>query len=295
MKKRIYLAISMFSIVLLPMTATESGDIFGLLKGLSGSSGSSSSSSSTQQGSTATQQSGSSAGNILGGILQGLSGGSSSSNTQNQSQQQQQSGGSSSSNIFGSLLQGLGGSSSGSSGGLGDIVSGVGSVLNGVLSSSNLTVADIVGTWNYVEPAVDFKSDNFLMKAGGAAASSTIVKKIEPYYNMLGVKNLQFVVNQDGTFSLGFGMLKGSGTIETDGNGEFIFHFQALGSMNIGSMTAYMSKNLSGQLSLTFDATKLLSLVDAIGKISSNSTVQTVTNLLNSYDGLTVGFLLARQ
>lgn len=63
------------------------------------------------------------------------------------------------------LLKGIGGSSSSSSSGVTDVV---GSVLNGVLSSSKLSVSDVVGTWKYADPAVEFKSDNLLKKAGAS-------------------------------------------------------------------------------------------------------------------------------
>ena len=189
------------------------------------------------------------------------------------------------------LLKGLGGSGSNS-----DIVGGIGSVLNGVLSSSKISVKDVVGTWGYVDPAVEFKSENLLKKAGGAAASSAIVSKIKPYYEKAGVKNMQFVVNEDATFTLAIGKTKMSGTItEGSSDGQFIFNFKALGKINLGKITAYMSKNISGELTLTFDASKLISLVNTISSITSNSTIQGVSSLLNSYDGLTVGFLLKKK
>lgn len=190
------------------------------------------------------------------------------------------------------LLNGLGGGSGSSS----DIVNGIGSVLNGVLSSSKISVSDIVGSWKYVEPAVEFKSDNLLQKAGGAAASSVIVGKIKPYYEKAGIQNLLFVVEEDSSFSLSVGKIKASGTIEpTENNGQFDFVFKAVGSLKLGKITAYLSKNISGQLTLTFDASKLMNIVNGIAKLSSNSTIQTVSSLLNSYEGLTVGFVMSKN
>lgn len=71
------------------------------------------------------------------------------------------------------VLKGIGGSSqssesseSGKSGsGLGDVL---GSVIGNVLGTSKITPADLTGTWNYSAPAVAFKSDDLLKKAGGA-------------------------------------------------------------------------------------------------------------------------------
>lgn len=190
----------------------------------------------------------------------------------------------------------LGGLKGGSSSNSGDIVSGIGSVLNGVLSSSNLSVKDIVGTWKYVEPAVEFKSDNLLKKAGGAAASSAIVNKIKPYYEKAGVQNMIFTVDDDSSFTMKIGKITTSGTIEAEeSGGQFVFNFKAAGKIKLGKINAYMSKNISGQLTLTFDASKLISLVNTMASISSNSTVQGVASVLNSYDGLTVGFVLSKN
>lgn len=191
------------------------------------------------------------------------------------------------------VLKGLGGSGSSESG---DIANSIGSVLNGVLSTSKISVKDVVGEWKYSEPAVEFKSENLLKKAGGAAASSAIVAKIKPYYEKAGINNLKFSVKDDSSFTMNTGKINVSGTIEKgEADGQFIFAFKAAGSFNIGKITAYMSKNVSGQLTLTFDASKLIALVNGIAKISSNSTLQSASSLLNSYDGLTVGFLLVKN
>lgn len=192
------------------------------------------------------------------------------------------------------LLKGIGGSSSGSSSS--DIVSGLGSVLNGVLSTSKLSVSDVAGNWVYSAPAVEFKSENLLKKAGGAAASSTITNKIKPYYEKAGLNNMQLTINTDNTFTMKVGKVSSSGTIETtDENGVFLFAFKAMGKISLGKVTTYMSKNISGQLTVTFDASKLITVVNGIANLSSNSTLQGVSSLLNSYDGLTVGFVLNKN
>lgn len=191
------------------------------------------------------------------------------------------------------LLKGLGSGSSESSSG---VLSGLGSVLNGVLSTSKISISDVVGSWKYVEPAVEFKSENLLKKAGGSAAAATITDKIKPYYEKAGITNLEFIVKEDGSFTLGVGKIKMSGTLQaSDTDGAFIFNFKAVGSLSLGKITGYLSKNISGQLTLTFDASKLISLVNGIAKLSANSTLQTVSSLLNSYDGLTVGFVLKKS
>ena len=42
--------------------------------------------------------------------------------------------------------------------------SAIGSILGNVLGKSDVTPADLEGTWNYTAPAVTFKSENLLRK-----------------------------------------------------------------------------------------------------------------------------------
>lgn len=190
------------------------------------------------------------------------------------------------------VLKGLGGNSSSSS----STTDVIGSVLNGVLSSSKISVSDVIGTWKYADPAVEFKSDNLLKKAGGSVASSTITSKIKTYYEKVGMKNLVVTIKDDNSFTMSIGKVNLSGTISNgESDGQFFFNFKTVASISLGKITAYMSKNISGQLTLTFDASKLISIVSSISKLANNSTVSSVSSLLSSYDGLTVGFLLTKQ
>lgn len=175
-------------------------------------------------------------------------------------------------------------------------LSGLGTIINNVLTSSNLSLADLQGSWAYQEPAVEFKSDNLLQKAGGAAASTAIVNKIKPYYEKAGINNLKFTADSVGNFTFSTGKISVSGSIsKTEEAGVFQFQFKAVGKINLGKITTYVSKSATGQLKLTFDASKLISLVNGIAQISNNSTMQSAASLLNSYDGLTVGFVLKKE
>ena len=48
----------------------------------------------------------------------------------------------------------------------------LGDILGGVLQKDDLEVADIAGTWVVSGPSIQFKSDDLLGQAGGAAAAS---------------------------------------------------------------------------------------------------------------------------
>ena len=77
--------------------------------------------------------------------------------------------------------------------------SGLGSLIGGLLSTDRITVESLKGNWYYTSPAVSFRSDNVLMKAGGVAAAATVEKKLEPYYKTIGFTNLTFNIEADGT------------------------------------------------------------------------------------------------
>ena len=180
-----------------------------------------------------------------------------------------------------------------SSGGLGSILSDVAGALG---LAGNLKPQDLVGTWKYNRPAVEFKSDNFLMKAGGVAASQTVEGKLEPYYKMTGIENMILTVNNDLTFSmkLKLGSLSGTITQSEDGK-QLFFNFAMLNSINIGTVEAFVTKKTSSEIAITYDVSGLISILEKVGSISGNSSLKTLTSLLGQYDGMTAGFDLKKQ
>lgn len=80
------------------------------------------------------------------------------------------------------------------------MLSGLQGLVEGLISKSNLTEQDLVGQYKYSAPAVAFKSDNLLKKAGGSAAAGVITAKIAPYYEKVGITSLTATFNEDKTF-----------------------------------------------------------------------------------------------
>ncbi len=178
------------------------------------------------------------------------------------------------------------------SGGLGDLLSGVANALGA--GSKTLTVEKLAGTWSYVSPAVSFKSDNLLLKAGGAAAASQVENKLAPYYRTAGLNNLVITINNDSTFTFKARRATLNGTIEKNAQtGNFMFKFKALKKINIGSMEAFIVMN-GDKMDLTFDVSKLMTILERAGSLTNNSTIKTVSAMLNQYDGMTAGFSLKR-
>ena len=62
---------------------------------------------------------------------------------------------------------------------------------------------DMTGTWSYKGSAVEFESDNLLMKAGGAAAATMAENKLNEQLSKIGIKDgqMSFTFNADSTFT----------------------------------------------------------------------------------------------
>ncbi|MDE7368316.1 MAG: DUF4923 family protein, partial [Muribaculaceae bacterium] len=96
-------------------------------------------------------------------------------------------------------------------------------------------------------------------------------------------------------FTMSIKAVKLSGTVSAKEDGySFDFAFKAAKKINIGTMTGYVARESSNKISLTFDASRLIMLVDKIASVSKNSSLQAVSKMLDGYDGLTLGFKLQK-
>lgn len=179
---------------------------------------------------------------------------------------------------------------------LGDLLGGgfgntLGNIVEGVFSSSNITIADMEGEWTSTGPAVCFQGEGFLKKAGGVAAAAAVETKLAPYYEQYGLNNAQLTVNADGTFTLTCKTIKLNGTITRKEGAEpgiFEFNFTALG-IKLATVTTYVEKT-SRTMDVMFDATKFKNLLTAVAQFTGIKVVQALSSILESYDGMCVGF-----
>ncbi len=169
----------------------------------------------------------------------------------------------------------------------------LGNMLQGVFSKSDLSVYDICGQWTSKGSAVSFQSDNFLQKAGGTAAAGVIESKINPYFEKLGLNNAVLTIEADSTFTLKAKKFTLNGSIKSNGDGTFDFTFKALKSIKLGTVKTYVSKS-GNNMDVMFDAKKLKNLISGIAKFTGISIAKTAASVLDSYDGLCVGFSMAK-
>lgn len=172
-------------------------------------------------------------------------------------------------------------------------------MLGSLLSSDKITVKSLTGTWKYSAPAVTFKSSNLLKKAGGAAASSAIESKLSPYYSKAGLNKVELTIEEDSTFTMKLSKATLKGTIsavsDSDSDANFVFNFIVGGKLPIGKMNTYITKVGSNNLTITFDVSKLVSIVEKAGSITGSSTISGITNVLQGYDGVCAGFKLTKS
>lgn len=176
------------------------------------------------------------------------------------------------------------------SGNTGDILE---NVIEGVFSSSNITVADLVGSYVSEGPAVTFKSENLLQKAGGIAGAAAIENKLAPYYEQYGLTGMTLEIDNNANFSMKIKGITLKGTItKNEGDGTFQFNVAVMG-MTVGKFTAYIEKSLS-TIKVMFDGDKLLKLISTVAKFTGNSIASAMGSILDSYDGACIGFKMAK-
>lgn len=175
--------------------------------------------------------------------------------------------------------------------------SNIGGIVNNALSSSDVKLSDLQGSWTTSGPAVIFRSDDLLEKAGGAAASSIVEEKLAPLYSKLGVDNTKITFDNNGNFTLSVKGKEIKGTVADNGDGSFGMQLGAskllekLGSDK--SITVYFQKSMS-DLAIAADATKLVNLVEKVASLSDKATITTVANLLESYDQICIGLRMKK-
>lgn len=155
-----------------------------------------------------------------------------------------------------------------------------------IIGATKMTQQSILGSWKYSGPGCAFTSEKLLAKAGGEVVASQIKQKLLPTYQTLGLSagNTFVQFNADNTFSASFGGKQFSGTYTFDPASSKVVLKSLL--LNI---TCYAKKNTTG-IALLFEASKLLTILQAASALSGNSTLGTIGELSKNYDGVRLGF-----
>ena len=170
-------------------------------------------------------------------------------------------------------------------------------VVSSVTGGQSVTAASLQGTWTYVDPAVQLGSDNTLKQIAGAAATTELEKKLKEQCAKVGIVEgvFNYTFNADSTFTsaLKKGSLKGTYSVN-EADKSITFTYTA-GQSNRAIYSLTASTVLAGDnLTLLFNADKLLSFLTKVASLSSNATLQSLSNLANQYDGMKLGFDLKK-
>lgn len=166
---------------------------------------------------------------------------------------------------------------------LGDII---GTVTGGMMNQNS-----IQGTWTYTAPCVQFESENLLAKAGGAVIAAKVESNLDSYYQKVGIKPgaCKFTFGADNKLTMQIGSKTHTGTYKLDANTKTITMTGQFGN----NLTAYVSQN-GNMLGLTFDASKLLTLLTAYTANSASTQLSTIGSIAQNYSGMKLGFKFAK-
>ncbi len=170
-------------------------------------------------------------------------------------------------------------------------------VVSSVTGGQSVTVASLQGTWTYVDPAVQLGSDNTLKQIAGSAATTELEKKLKEQCAKVGIVEgvFNYTFHEDSTFTsaLKKGSLKGTYSVN-EADKTIAFTYTA-GTSDRAIYTLTASTVLAGDnLTLLFNADKLLTFLTKVASLTSNSMFQSLSQLAEQYDGLMLGFDLKK-
>ena len=155
-----------------------------------------------------------------------------------------------------------------------------------MLGLTKVTQRDNIGTWSYYQPGCAFTSEQLLKKAGGEVVAAEIKSKVKPYYDKVGVNssNTQVSFGEDGRFSAVIAGKQFSGTYTYDEKQSKISMKSLLFTVN-----CYPKRN-ANSMAFLFEASKLLTVLQALSAINGSVELQNIGELAKQYDGVRIGF-----
>lgn len=172
-----------------------------------------------------------------------------------------------------------------------DLKSILSGVAKAVVGNKATTASSIIGTWTYSGPECQFESENLLAKAGGEMAAKEVEEKMIAVYNKVGMNNIRYTFNEDGTYSYQMKKRTVTGSYVFDDAAKTITMTGKLGLKTVAYVTV-----TGNDMSMVFKADKLMSILKTITGAASkvNSTAATINSVAEAYDGLMLGFKLKK-
>ena len=164
-----------------------------------------------------------------------------------------------------------------------DLKSILSGVAKAVVGNKATTASSIIGTWTYSGPECQFESENLLAKAGGEMAAKEVEEKMIAVYNKVGMNNIRYTFNEDGTYSYQMKKRTVTGSYVFDDAAKTITMTGKLGLKTVAYVTV-----TGNDMSMVFKADKLMSILKTITGAASkvNSTAATINSVAEAYDRL---------
>lgn len=166
-----------------------------------------------------------------------------------------------------------------------------------VTGKSNLKFESFAGTWEYVKPACSLESSNKLKEMGGKIVTAEIEKKLADVAKKVGLEPGKFSItfNSDSTFANTVLEKELKGKYKYDPQTNILtLHYEATGTVPISDMEAKVEK--SGEnMKFLFNASKWKDYIQAASSVANISTLQTLSALLQNYDGIGVGYEVKKK
>lgn len=175
--------------------------------------------------------------------------------------------------------------------------SAIKNAVTSVTGGKAVTFENLQGTWMYVNPALQLEGDNALKNVAGSLAATEAEKKMKEYCAKVGIVEgvFNYVFNSDSTFTsaLKRGSLKGTYSVSPEDKTVTLRYTVDNKKLTVSTLTAHVV--LSGnELTLLFNADKLLKFLSTVSSISSNTTLKAINKLASEYDGMMLGFDLKK-
>ncbi len=173
-----------------------------------------------------------------------------------------------------------------------DLKSILGNLAKEAIGEVTTTQNSIIGTWIYSAPAIQMDSDDALAGLGSRVASSSIVDKLSPIYEKMGLNESTFTFSADSTYSTQMSKLKTDGSYTFDAQTKTVKL-----ETKVGVTVTAKVVTAGDSMTLLFNADKLMGALKAItGYVGNmNTKFASISSLLDKYDGLLVGFELTKQ
>ena len=146
----------------------------------------------------------------------------------------------------------------------------------------------IKGTWKYNGPSVGVNGRNLMAGITKPLAKGKLKKKLKSAYKKAGLDKVrpQFSFNPDGTCAMNLlgGNIKGTYNYNP-ATEKVTFKWHGI------PLSANLRRD-GKKLHLTFEADRMLSLLSLMGRFSDSSAIKAISDLLDNYEDVMVGFEL---